>query len=84
VKFVATKRARQKNFHASLLLFLDPGSGMGKKIWIRDKHPGSATLVNGTADDDRSIKPLVTIYLSIQVTVYLSELAYVQNCNADS
>ncbi len=29
-----------------LLLFLDPGSGMGKKSGsgIRDKHPGSATL----------------------------------------
>jgi hypothetical protein len=39
-------------FHPSLLLlFLDPGSGMGKnqdpgwvKIRIRDKHPGFATL----------------------------------------
>jgi hypothetical protein len=32
-----------------LLLFLDPGSGMGKNqdpgSGIRDKHPGSATLV---------------------------------------
>jgi hypothetical protein len=27
-----------------LLLFLDPGSGMGK-IWIRDKHPGSGFFV---------------------------------------
>jgi hypothetical protein len=31
-----------------LLLFLDPGSGMGKNqdpgSGIRDKHPGSATL----------------------------------------
>jgi hypothetical protein len=26
-----------------IFLTLDPGSGM-EKIWIRDKHPGSATL----------------------------------------
>jgi hypothetical protein len=40
-------------FHPSLLLLLlDPGSGMGKnqdpgwvKIRIRDKHPGSTTLL---------------------------------------
>jgi len=36
-------------FHPSLLLlFLDPGSGMGKnqdpEFGIWDKHPGSATL----------------------------------------
>jgi hypothetical protein len=46
VKFVAQKIC----FHPSLLLrFLDtdPGSGVGKKSGsgIRDKHPGSATLV---------------------------------------
>ncbi len=33
-----------------MLLFLDPGSGMGKNqdpgSGIRDKHPGSATLVS--------------------------------------
>jgi hypothetical protein len=47
------KKAEQQIFvHPSLLLlFSDPGSGMGKnqdpgwvKIRIRDKHPGSATL----------------------------------------
>jgi hypothetical protein len=51
VKFVATKKGKTTNFfHPSLLfLFLDPGSGMGKNqdpgSGIRDKHPGSATLV---------------------------------------
>jgi hypothetical protein len=34
-------------FHSSLLLlFLDPGSGMGKNQ-DPDKHPGSATLIFG-------------------------------------
>jgi hypothetical protein len=38
-------------FHSSLLLlFLDPGSEIRDpgwvKIWIRDKHPGSATLIS--------------------------------------
>jgi hypothetical protein len=38
-------------FHPSLLLlFLDPGSGMGKNqdpgSGIRDEHPGSGTLVH--------------------------------------
>ncbi len=28
--------------------YLDPGSGI-EKIQIRDKHPGSATLVHGVA-----------------------------------
>jgi hypothetical protein len=44
VKFVATKEDMTTNFfHSSLLLlFLDSGSGMGR---IRDKHPGSATLI---------------------------------------
>jgi hypothetical protein len=32
-----------------LLLFLDPGSGMGK-IRIRDKHPGSATLAGSSSN----------------------------------
>ncbi len=43
---MATKRYDNKFFfHPSLLLlFLDPGSGMGKIQDIRDKHPGSATL----------------------------------------
>jgi hypothetical protein len=45
VKFVATKNGlTQKIFHRCLLLlFLDPGSGMGKNQdpGIRDKHPGS-------------------------------------------
>jgi hypothetical protein len=39
VKFVATRNGMKTNF---LLLFLDPG---WEKIRIRDKHPGSATLV---------------------------------------
>ncbi len=49
--FVATKKGMKTIFfHPSLLLrFLDPdpGSGVGKKSGsgIRDKHPGSATLV---------------------------------------
>jgi hypothetical protein len=47
---MATKKGMTTNFfHPSLLLlFLDPGSGMGKNqdpgSWIQDKHPGSATL----------------------------------------
>jgi hypothetical protein len=49
VKFVATKKGMTKKFFhpSSLLRFLDPGSGMGKKsgCGIRDKHPGSTTLV---------------------------------------
>ncbi len=47
MKFVATKRYDNKFFfHPSLLLkLLDPVSGMGKKIRIRDKDPESATLV---------------------------------------
>jgi hypothetical protein len=49
VKFAATKKGMTTNFfHPSLLLrFLDPGSGMGIKSGsgIRDKHPGSATLL---------------------------------------
>jgi hypothetical protein len=62
VKFVATKkRMTKKNF--SPLSFVavfgsgirDPGSGMGKN---QDPGYGSATLVNGTDDDNRSIKPL--------------------------
>ncbi len=33
-------------FWVKILKFFDPGSGMEKKIWIRDLHPGSATLQN--------------------------------------
>ncbi len=47
VKFVVTKKGMTTNFfcHPSLLLlFLHPGSRC-VKIRIRDKHPGSATLV---------------------------------------
>jgi hypothetical protein len=45
VKFVATKKGMTTNFSPSLLLlFLDTGSGM-VKIRIRDKHHGSATLL---------------------------------------
>jgi hypothetical protein len=46
----------KKTFHPYLLLlFLDPGPGMGKnqgwvKIRIRDKHPGSATLPKNNAN----------------------------------
>ncbi len=43
VKFVATKEVMTIFFHPSFsLLFLDPG---WVKIRIRDKHPGSATLL---------------------------------------
>ncbi len=44
MKFVATKKGMTTNFfHPFLLLrFLDPG---WVKIRIRDKHPGSATLL---------------------------------------
>jgi hypothetical protein len=51
VKFVATKKGFRTNFfHPSLLLlFLDPGSEIRDPEWvkirIRDKHPGSATLI---------------------------------------
>jgi hypothetical protein len=51
VKFVATKNGlKKKNFHPCLLLlFLDPGSEIRDPGWvkirIRDKHPGSATLL---------------------------------------
>jgi len=48
---MASKNVRQQISSLSLLLLLlldpgyrDPGSGMEKKIRIRDKHPGSATL----------------------------------------
>ncbi len=48
---MAIKKGMTTNFfHSSLLLlFLDPGSRMGKNqdpgSRIRDKHPGSATLL---------------------------------------
>jgi hypothetical protein len=52
VKFVATKKGLTTIFPPSLLLlFLDPGSEIRDPEWvkirIRDKHPGSATLLNG-------------------------------------
>jgi hypothetical protein len=33
-------------FFLNLFFVFDVGSGTGKNIWIRDKHPGSATLVS--------------------------------------
>ncbi len=47
--FLATKNGRTKNFPPfSLVLLLDPGSGIRDPGWIkiriRNKHPGSATL----------------------------------------
>jgi hypothetical protein len=51
VKFVATKNSMTTHFfHPSLLLlFLDPGSEIRDPGWvkirIRDKHPGTATLL---------------------------------------
>ncbi len=51
VKFEAAKKGMTLHFfHPSLLLlFLDPGSEIRDPGWvkirIRDKHPGSATLV---------------------------------------
>ncbi len=50
VKLVATKKVKPIFFHPSLLLlFLDPGSEIRDPEWvkirIRDKHPGSATLM---------------------------------------
>jgi hypothetical protein len=51
VKFVATKKGMTTNLFSPLSFvpafgsgIRDPGSGMGK-IRIRDKHPGSATLL---------------------------------------
>jgi hypothetical protein len=51
VKFVTTKKYDKIFFHPSLfLLCLDPGSEIWDPGWvkirIRDKHPGSATLIN--------------------------------------
>jgi hypothetical protein len=51
VKFVATYQGMTTNFFypSLLLMFLDPRSGIQDpgwvKIGIRDKHPGSATLI---------------------------------------
>jgi hypothetical protein len=36
---------------SGIFLTLDPGSGMGK-IRIRDKHPGSSTLLFGIESSD--------------------------------
>jgi hypothetical protein len=58
VKFVATKKRITTNFVSPLFFVAvfgsgirDPGSGMGKNqdpgFGIRDKHPGSATLLFG-------------------------------------
>jgi hypothetical protein len=38
--------------HSLLLLFLDPGSGMGKNQ-DPEKYPGSATLLTTVPDDPR-------------------------------
>jgi hypothetical protein len=61
VKFVATKKGLTTIiFHPFLLLlFLDPGSGMGKKSGsgIRNKHPGSATVVTHTLQMVDSLLP---------------------------
>jgi hypothetical protein len=56
IKFVATKKGLKTNFFSLLsfvaLLFLDPGSEVRDPEWvkirIRDKHPGSATLLLAT------------------------------------
>jgi hypothetical protein len=53
VKFMAKKRYENLFFHPSLLLlFLDPGSEIRDPGWvkisIRDKHLGSATLINSS------------------------------------
>jgi hypothetical protein len=52
VKFVATKKGMTKKMFSPSLFAAVFGSGMGKnqdpgwvKIRIRDKHPGSATLI---------------------------------------
>ncbi len=51
VKFVAIKKGLTRNFFSplSLVTVLDPGSGIRDPGWvkirIRDKHPGSATLL---------------------------------------
>jgi hypothetical protein len=47
VKFVATKKGMTTNFFALLSFVEVLGSGMGKisGSGIRDKHPGSATLL---------------------------------------
>ncbi len=58
MKFVATKKVMTINFFSPLSFVAvfgsgirDPGSGMGKNqdpgTGIRDKHPGSATLLSG-------------------------------------
>jgi hypothetical protein len=52
MKFVATNKGMTTNFVFSPLSFVEVfGFGMGKKSGseIRDKHPGSATLVADTS-----------------------------------
>jgi hypothetical protein len=54
------------------LLFLDPGSEIRDPGWlkirIRDKHPGSATLIFCVCADDGS-SPLKSFSLSVPYTV---------------
>jgi hypothetical protein len=50
VKFVATKNGMTTNFFSPLSFINVFGSGMGmgkNQSGIRDKHPGSATLIGG-------------------------------------
>jgi hypothetical protein len=52
VKFMATKKGMTTNFFSPLSFIAVFGSGIRDPGWveirIRDKHPGSATLVRGT------------------------------------
>ncbi len=89
MKFVATKKCLTKIFfHPSLFyLFLDPGSGIrdpGSGIrdglnsgsGIRDKHPGSATLVVGYLELAYVLRPTLRIVEVCQEQLLLPLLLY--------